>query len=393
MRHLPLAILWLFVVQLSTAQTPGVSRLSASLKTFLVAKVPDPRFITEREGTLFVPLFIELEPGTMDLPFSLKMVRLRTRTGNIMTADVPLNLLRSLASEKSIRRLELPLLLTKTNTNTDTTMKRLVTADRVLQGQSPLTRGFTGSNVLIGIIDDGLDVSHPDFLDSTGGSTVTELWNMDRAGDPPAGFHYGHVWTKDSITRYAKEFNSRKISARNMQELFGYGGHGTPVTSLAAGKNGIAPGAAIISVALTAFTDTLLKSDRVMDAIVYIYSKAKLLNKKCVINISLSTQDGAPHDGNSMLERAIDEFCSEKTDILIAVSAGNFGNSWKHWGGMPVHKDSSFGFFRCAYTASMYFTIPRQHSSTLSFSIAESKLGNINAPNIMRDSIYYQTLL
>ena len=391
MHHLPLAGLWLFIVQLATAQTPGVSRLSASLKTFLAAEVPDPRFITELNGTVFVPLFIELEPGTTDLPFSAKMVRLRTRTGNIMTADVPLSLLRSLASEKSIRRMELPLLLTKTNTNTDTTMKRLVTADRVLGGHSPLTRGFTGSNVLIGIIDDGLDVSHPDFLDSTGRSRVTELWNMDRAGNPPAGFHYGHVWTQDSITHYANEFNSKKISARNMQELFGYGGHGTPVTSLATGKNGTAPGAAIISVALTAFTDTLLKSDRVMDAIVYIYSRAKSLNKKCVINISLSTQDGAPHDGNSMLERAIDEFCSEKTDILIAVSAGNFGNSWKHWGGIPVHKDSSFGFFRCAYTASMYFTIPRQHSSTLSFSIAESKLGNINAPNISRDSIYYQT--
>jgi hypothetical protein len=101
--------------------------------------------------------------------------------------------------------------------------------------------------------------------------------------------------------------------------------------------------------------------------------------------------DGGPHDGNSMLERAIDEFCSEKTDILITVSAGNGGNTWKHWGGMPIHKDSSFGFFRCSYQASLYFVIPKEYSATLSFSLGESRLGNLNNPNIARDSIFYQT--
>ncbi|HTE28477.1 S8 family peptidase [Flavitalea sp.] len=387
MRYLPLAIFWLLVVQNAIAQSSGISRLSASLKTFLAADVPDPRFITARHGTTYVPLFIELEPGSTGLPFNPKIVRLRTRTGNIMTVDVPINLIWNLASEKSIRRMELPLLLTKL----DTTMKRLVTADRVIQGHSPLTRGFTGKNVLIGVIDDGLDISHPDFLDSNGKSRVTELWNMDQGGNPPVGYSYGHVWTQDSINHYANLFNKKGINELNMQKLFGYGGHGTPVTSLAAGKNGTAPGAAIVSVALSAFADTLLRSDRLIDAIAYIYSRARSLNKKCVINISLGVLDGGPHDGKSMVERAIDEFCSEKPDILVAVSAGNSGNSWKHWGGMPIHKDSSFGFFRCAYKASMYFTIPKQHSANLSFSIAEAKLGNVGNPNISRDSIFYQT--
>ena len=64
-----------------------------------------------------------------------------------------------------------------------------------------------------------------------------------------------------------------------MQKLFGFSFHGTSVTSLAAGNNGVAIDADIVCVALTAFIDTILRSDRVIDGIAYIYSIAKSENK------------------------------------------------------------------------------------------------------------------
>ncbi|HEX2630807.1 MAG TPA: S8/S53 family peptidase, partial [Chitinophagaceae bacterium] len=243
-----------------------------------------------------------------------------------------------------------------------------------------------------GIIDDGIDITHPEFLDASGKTRLKALWNMDRAGGtPPAGYWYGHDWSPDSINGNISGYNSGFITRFDMQRKFGYSFHGTPVTGLAAGKNGIAPGADIVSVALTAFGDTILHSNRIIDAIAYIYSKAQEADKKCVVNISLGLMDGGPHDGKTMVERAIDEFCEGKPDILVCVSAGNNGNTWKHWGGVPIHADSSFGFFKCAYSAPLYFSIPKQYSNTLRISLTDSKLKDQAAPNYHRDSIFAQT--
>ncbi len=382
-----LLFLFLILAYCSGAQVSFHTKLGASLKEFIHSEKPNPRFLFKKNGQAYVPVFIEFEQGQEQMSFAKTGVVIRTRTGPIATADIPFNNISTIASLPGIKKIELPLLFVKT----DTLMKKLVTADRVLAGNAPLDRGYNGKNTLIGIIDDGIDITHPDFLDSTGHTRIKTLWNMDMNGVPPVGFHYGHLWPPDSLDLYKQRFESKTINNYKMQELFGYGWHGTSVTGLAAGKNGVAPGADIAVVALTAVADTLLRSDRVIDAISFIYSKAKELDKKCLINISLGLQEGAPHDGKTMIERAIDAFCKDKPDILINVSAGNNGNNWKHWAALPINRDSSFGFFRCAYESSIYFIFPRKDSDSITVSLTDSKLGNINSPNISRDLIIAQT--
>lgn len=354
---------------------------------FLSSDVKDKRFISSFNGQDYVATFIELNAGAGYQSIAKTGIQIRTQTGNIATADIPLDRIVSIAQNPAIKKIELPLLFAKT----DTLMKKLVTVDRIQKGDQPLGRTFTGKNSLIGILDDGIDITHPDFYDSLGNSKIRAIWNMDYAGVAPAGFRYGHEWTQDSIQDYALKIRDRSIPRYEIQRMFGSSFHGTPVTGLAAGKNGIAPGADIVVVAFSAFADTVLRSDRVIDGIAYIYSKAKSSEKKCVINISLGVQDGAPHDGKSLVERAIDAFCEEKPDILVNVSAGNNGNSWKHWQAQPVHKDSSFGFFRCAYEGRMYFSIPKKYADSLLISLTDSKLINIGNPDISRDSIIGQT--
>ena len=384
MRPGPAIILMLILPFAVAAQTNVSKKLGASLKLFLNSEKTDQRFITIKNGQTHAALFIEYD-DKFNLPE--KFGSIRTRVGNIATADIPLHKIMELAALPGIKKLELPLLFAKT----DSLSKKLVGADKVLAGVAPLNQPYTGKNCVIGIIDDGIDITHPDFFDSAGNTRIHSIWNMDLGGVPPDGYFYGKEWLHDSIVPYVQQFKAKQKTGFEMQNLFGFGGHGTPVTGLAAGKNGIAPGAVIVSVALTATLDTLLRSDRIIDGIAYIYAKAKALNKKCIVNISLGVQDGAPHDGKSVLERAIDEFCKDKSDILIAVSAGNNGNSWKHWAALPVHKDSSFGFFRCAYEGKMYFIVPRKDSDSLTISIGESKLGDLNAPWIHKDSVIYQT--
>ncbi|WP_336514521.1 S8/S53 family peptidase [Pollutibacter soli] len=387
MRFTLIVAILIFLCGFTHAQTKAESKFGASLKLYLSSNVKDKRFITSVNGQDYIAVFIELQEGADYQSIGKTGIRIRTQTGSISTADIPLAHIMAIAENPAIRKIELPLLFSKT----DTLMKKLVTVDRIHKGDQPLGRSFTGKNTLIGVLDDGIDFTHPDFYDSAGNLRIKSIWNMDYAGVAPAGFNYGHEWVKDSLQHYAIKIANKSLPHYEIQKMFGGAFHGTSVTGLAAGKNGIATGADIVVVSLFTFADTVLRSDRVIDGIAYIYSKAKEAGKKCVVNLSFGVQDGAPHDGNSMVERAIDAFCEKKPDILVSVSAGNNGNSWKHWSAKPVHKDSSFGFFRCAYEGKMYFSIPNKYSDSLRVSLTDSKLKNLSDPNIDRDSILGQT--
>ncbi|MEP6845943.1 MAG: S8 family serine peptidase [Panacibacter sp.] len=364
------------------------SKYSASLKLFLASELKDKHFIEIKNGIQYVPLFVEMEPGFNNAALLVKAgIEVRTVAGSIVTANVPFNKLSAIASMSIIKRLELPLLF---RSNSDTLMKKFTTVNKVFAGMPPLAMPYTGKGVVIGIIDDGIEFGHPYFLDSAGNTTINAIWNMDYLGSPPAGFNYGTLWEMDTLNYFLKP-GYNLASPYLMQQKFGGANHGTSVASLAAGINGVAPDAMLVAVALNSFQDTLLRSDRIIDGIAFIYNRASALGKKCIINLSLGTQWGGPHDGKTLVERAIDNFCEDRADLLICSSVGNDGNNWKHWGGFPIHADSSFGFARFSYAGSLYFSIPKQYSSSLRVSVTDSRSPDLNAPVISRDSILYQS--
>ncbi len=362
-------------------------KFSATLKQFISSETKEKRFVEFRNGIQYTPVFIELESASSDHGiFSSLDINVRTVAGAVLTADVPYARLRELAMLPQVKRIELPLLFHR---NHDTVMRRLTTVNRVLNGDAPLNSPYKGDNVVIGIIDDGIEFGHLEFRDAAGRTRIHSIWNMEKEGNPPADFDYGTVYSNDSLNSYLGNYNFGSVYT--WRNNFGSAGHGTPVASLAAGNTGVAPGATIVGVSLIAFLDTLLRSDRIIDGIAYIYATAQQLQKKCVVNISLGTQWGGPHDGKTLVERAIDYLSQEKSDLLVCTSAGNDGNNWKHWGGFPIHADSSFGFARVHHEGSLYFSIPRVHSSQLSISLTDSRTYDLNNPVIHRDSILYQT--
>lgn len=389
--HKTITTLFAFFIVVNGFAQPNEAYLKfgASLKELMSTAPASSRFISMKNSRKTVSVLIETQKTDDGYLLRKQGFALRTIIGTVATADIPLDKLTELARSPLIKRIELPLLLRKDD---DTLMRRITTVQQVLDGLAPLDRAYRGESILVGVIDDGADISHPEFYDSSGNLRIKYLWNMDyNDGKRPEGFDYGSEWKAETMAAYSERFKQGQITAMQMQQLFGFASHGTSVTSLVAGNSGVAPKATIASVALTAFTDTLLYSDRVIDAIAYLTGIAKKESKKCVINISLGTAWGGPHDGKTLLEKAIDNFSNENPGVLICVSAGNNGNDYKHWGGFPIQKDSSYGFFRCAYKASIYFSIPKTYSKTLKVSIGESKLGNFSYPNLSRDSVFYQT--
>jgi subtilisin family serine protease len=195
--------------------------------------------------------------------------------------------------------------------------------------------GLDGTGVLVGIIDFGFDYTLDDFRNSDGSTRVAFLWDQGltpQGGESsPVRFNYGVEYDRAAID--AMLANPATNAVRHQPPA---GSHGTHVAGIATGNGraadanfpvdqfcGVAPGATIIFVepeagdATTTFTDSV----HVAEAIAYVFEKADELGMPCVINMSLG-QNGGSHDGESLVERAIDRLLEEPGRGLV-LAAGN----------------------------------------------------------------------
>ena len=193
---------------------------------------------------------------------------------------------------------------------------------------------YTGKNVVVGIVDTGIDWSHEDFKNPDGSSRILWIWDQTQTatGQAPQDFGYGTEWTQMQINEGTPNQND-------------YDGHGTHVASIAAGNGrgtgvqrsaprfvGMAPEADIIVVKSHLF------ENEVLDAARYIFEKAESLGKPAVVNMSFAYQIG-PHDGRTLLEQGLNQLVEETSGRAIVASAGNRGESTIHAGTVLLPPD------------------------------------------------------
>lgn len=197
-------------------------------------------------------------------------------------------------------------------------------ANTVWQGiKDSYGRNVTGAGIIIGIVDTGIDISHPDFTFPNGTTKILYVWDQTTSGHSPSGLGYGY------------ECTSSDIQDRTCPEVDTFG-HGTHVAGIAASSGqatgkyvGVAPDARIIfvksgSAACDGASWNFYDSE-ILDGINYIVKKAAQLKMRAAINLSLGGNIGA-HDGTASLELGLDAFVQAGTPI--AVAAGNdAGNS------------------------------------------------------------------
>ena len=260
------------------------------------------------------------------------------KSGNICSASMRVSSLRTLTEIKSIERIEEGRVQVQTLNDKMLINNRI---DLIHQGVSPLIQGYDGSNVVVGIIDTGIDFTHPDFKDSLGQSRVLWVWDhlLANAGNTPQPYNYG------------QEFSKLDIDAGNANAHIDQTAHGTHVAGIAVANGdtmiafkGAAPKADIIAVSLNfnQADDTWLSS--IADAVNYIFNKADSLNKPCVINISAGTYLGS-HDGKDLQAIAIDNLIQAKDGRMVVAAAGNAGNYPLHIQ-HQLNNDSSFTWFK-----------------------------------------------
>jgi subtilisin family serine protease len=182
-------------------------------------------------------------------------------------------------------------------------------------GIPPAYDGPTGTGIIVGIVDTGIDLQHGDFHLPNGHTRIVALWDQTTPStDPPRGFHYGKEWTMDQINAGLSDENDVI-------------GHGTHVAGTAAGNGsatgngqaayryvGMAPDAQIV------FVKTDFASTSIVDGVNYVFQKADSLHLPAVVNLSLGTQYG-PHDGTDDMSLAIAQLTG--TGKVVVAAAGN----------------------------------------------------------------------
>lgn len=181
-----------------------------------------------------------------------------------------------------------------------------------------------GEGVIVGVLDSGIDYRENEFRNENGSTRILEIWDQTIPGNPPEGYVQGTRYTRDEINNALE--NNILLKTRDTS------GHGTEVTSIAAGKSGVAPKADIIVVKLgVPQTDGFPRTTELMQGLDYLVRRASVYEKPIVINVSLGNTYGS-HDGSSILERFVDDIANYwKT--TICVGTGNEGNASGHTSG------------------------------------------------------------
>ena len=197
---------------------------------------------------------------------------------------------------------------------------------------------LTGRGVFVAVIDTGIDIFHPDFIDDNGNTKIYELWDQTVSGTPPSPFVNGNVYTREEINAVLHSENGRR-----MFESRDNSGHGTHVASICAGRNGVAPEAELIVVKLGDTRERgFPRTTQMMTALQYVISTSSKLTKPVAINISYGHNYG-DHRGNSLLETFVSQITGQ-WKCSICIGTGNEGNSGRHKQGKIAAKTETILF-------------------------------------------------
>ncbi|TXI83280.1 MAG: T9SS type A sorting domain-containing protein, partial [Crocinitomicaceae bacterium] len=207
---------------------------------------------------------------------------------------------------------------------------------QVHNGTGGLGNSYTGKDVIIGFVDQGIDWNHPDFIDANGNTRVLRYWDhsTNTGGTIPQPYNYGIVWDSSAIN------NGTCTSTEESSA------HGSTVAGMGAGNGnangsniGVAPDANIIIVEtnfnLNNWTLTIA------DACDYIFKVADTLGLPAVVNLSLGSYLGS-HDGTDPAGEYIDSLLTAKDGRIVVCAAGNSGNQGKYHVTGNVDSDTSF---------------------------------------------------
>ncbi len=113
--------------------------------------------------------------------------------------------------------------------------KRSLSAAEILELHHYALMPLTGKDVIVGIIDSGIDYTHPAFVHADNTTKkIISIWDQNQTiqSNPPEGFKYGTEYNREQINNALQSNNPFDI-VPSIDET----GHGTFMAGVAAGLN------------------------------------------------------------------------------------------------------------------------------------------------------------
>ncbi len=206
--------------------------------------------------------------------------------------------------------------------------------------------GYTGKEVLIGLIDTGIDYRNKAFQKEDGTSRILSIWDQSiESGKNPAGFLYGTEYNNESINKALKSENPLAV-VPSMDVI----GHGTMLAGVSGGSknaeygfSGIADNVTFAVVKLKPAKEYIknffsippdavcYQENDIISGVIYLHELALAVKKPLVICLGVGTSQ-SDHTGNRFLSRLL-ATVSEINGRAVVVSAGNEGNRGSHYYG------------------------------------------------------------
>lgn len=221
-------------------------------------------------------------------------------SGSVRTALVSVDQVPELTGRPDIRRLSAPRELRPL-------MDVALPLVQVPAFRAAAASRSSGKGVVVGIVDTGIDVSHPAFA-----NRVLAIWDQEMSGPGPG----------PGFAKLGKVLKGTQMAASDDTHA-----HGTHVAGIAAGgpdgqgQMGVAPEADLLIV------KTNFQNSGILEGVRWIFSEAERMGKPAVVNLSLGGHwDG--HDGLDDLSVGLDEECGPGR--LVVAAAGNEGGDRIH---------------------------------------------------------------
>ncbi len=317
------------ISQNSFGQNASKAKLSALSQQYMLSKkninfkIENSNFVVKKiHNTYYLSAFIKILPNIDEAALKALNVNIGTKAGNIWTVQIPESHFNDFILVNGIEYVQLD---EPIYSNLDIARKT-TKVDSVHMGIG-LPMAYTGKNVVVGILDVGLDYTHPAFYDTLGTTyRIKRVWEQQTNGTPPSGFSYGHELF-DSLSMVTKGTDNALQT------------HGTHVSGIASGSGygsqtpgkyrGVAYESDLVMVGITppASQWTSAGMSDIIDGMSYVYNYATTQNKPAVVNLSWGCTVG-PHDGTSLFSQACDNLTG--AGKLFVISAGNNGTNNVH---------------------------------------------------------------
>ncbi|GKZ03785.1 peptidase S8 [Paraclostridium bifermentans] len=200
----------------------------------------------------------------------------------------------------------------------------------------------TGKDILVAVIDSGVDYLHEDLIDENNNSKILYLWDQENnSKSPPEGMIFGSEYTREEINEAIKN----KDSSLSVDTI----GTGTIACGIIAGQGninreyrGIARDADLLVVKLRQFKDVYY-DDKIsyavtdfLAALTYVLKISVKENKALIINFTLGNMSSINIE--AFILQTYGMF--DKSGIVLVSGAGNEGNTDVHYQGHITSEDN-----------------------------------------------------